>query len=376
MPTSRPTNRPTNRTRGLAVAVALALGAALAGCGLGGGGNGAGAGKDAGRSSGQRVAVPAVNPARCPSGVGTGDGVAGAGTTGAGRDRVPRAPFLVDPQSQAAEQAAADPASAAAITPLIQTPTAFPVGDWIGDATGAVHIRADAARSASATAVFMVYGIPHRDVGARHSAGGFTSDEAYRQFTRQVAAGIGDARAVVVLEPDSLGQIDRLPADQAQQRYALLRDAVSVYAALPATSVYLDGANCGWVAPAEMARRLITAGVAQARGFAVNVSNYYRTEDEVARAEVLAALVGGAHYVVDTSRNGRGPASGIDDPWCNPPGRGLGVKPTTDTGYPHADAYLWVKTPGASDGECDRNNPEAGMWWQPQAAELVRNGVS
>ncbi|MCW3842632.1 glycoside hydrolase family 6 protein [Micromonospora yasonensis] len=40
--------------------------------------------------------------------------------------------------------------------------------------------------------------------------------------------------------------------------------------------------------------------------------------------------------------------------WCNPPGRGLGLRPTTATGDPLADAFLWVKTPGQSDGQCDR----------------------
>jgi endoglucanase len=39
--------------------------------------------------------------------------------------------------------------------------------------------------------------------------------------------------------------------------------------------------------------------------------------------------------------------------WCNPPGSGLGPRPTTDTGVPLLDAYLWVKTPGQSDGQCD-----------------------
>ncbi|WP_248818372.1 glycoside hydrolase family 6 protein [Frankia sp. AgB32] len=357
--------------RGVAVGVAVA--AALAGCGIGGSSGGGAA--DRGTASARTVAAPDLT--RCPAGVGVaaGDGQPVSADTGVGRTRTPRGPFLVDPRSQAAQQAAADPAGADAIAPLVRTPTAFSVGDWITDVTGEVHSRAAAARAGGTTAVFMVYGIPHRDVGAGYSAGGFSSADAYRQFTRQVAAGIGDTRAVIVLEPDSLGQIDQLPADQATERYALLRDAVDVYAGLPGTSVYLDGTNCGWIAPAEMARRLVAAGVAHARGFAVNVANYYRTSDEVARAEVLAGLLGDAHYIVDTSRNGRGPATGLTDAWCNPPGRGTGTTPTTDTGYPHADAFLWVKTPGASDGECGRNNPSAGSWWPQAAADLLRNGV-
>ena len=32
--------------------------------------------------------------------------------------------------------------------------------------------------------------------------------------------------------------------------------------------------------------------------------------------------------------------------WCNPPGRGLGARPTTRTGNQLVDAFLWVKRPG------------------------------
>ncbi len=370
------------RPRGVAAVFALvaALVVTLVGCGPGGGGKSAGGAGGAVGVGAVTTAVPAPDPTRCPAGGGAGTGPSLAAPSlpadgAVARGRAPRGPFLVDPASQAAQQAQAHPADAAAIAPLVQTSSAFSVGDWITDVVGEVHRRAAAAATAGATAVFMVYAIPHRDVGAGFSAGGLPDAVAYRQFTRQVAAGIGGAAAVIVLEPDALGQIDQLDAAQAAERYALLRDAVDVYGTLPATSVYLDGANCGWIAPAVMAGRLAQAGIAHARGFAVNVANYYRTEDEAARAEVLSRFVGGAHYVVDTSRNGRGPAVGLTNAWCNPPGRGLGEKPTTSTGYPHADAFLWVKTPGASDGECGRGDPAAGTWWPEQAAELVRNAA-
>ena len=38
--------------------------------------------------------------------------------------------------------------------------------------------------------------------------------------------------------------------------------------------------------------------------------------------------------------------------WCNPPGSGVGLRPTADTGNDLVDAYLWVKTVGESDGAC------------------------
>jgi endoglucanase len=94
------------------------------------------------------------------------------------------------------------------------------------------------------------------------------------------------------------------------------------------------------------------------------------------------------HFVVDTSRNGQGPndmsayagppynqdpsfneaaclgGTTADCPnsvmttlvagnWCDPPGRGLGLTPTATTGVQLLDAYLWVKIPGQSDGQCD-----------------------
>jgi endoglucanase len=101
------------------------------------------------------------------------------------------------------------------------------------------------------------------------------------------------------------------------------------------------------------------------------------------------------HFVVDTSRNGLGawtPAPGTytGDPqtWCNPPGRGIGTRPTANTGVPLVDAYLWVKTIGESDGACTRGtagpgdpeyggavDPAAGAWWPAQASTLVSNAV-
>ncbi|MER5728292.1 glycoside hydrolase family 6 protein [Streptomyces sp. NPDC002138] len=100
-----------------------------------------------------------------------------------------------------------------------------------------------------------------------------------------------------------------------------------------------------------------------------------------------------AHLVVDTGRNGQGPwtpppgkYSGDPQTWCNAPGRGIGDRPTANTGVPLVDAYLWIKTVGQSDGQCNRNipggtvdpeygivDPAAGVWWPEQATSLVRN---
>ena len=72
----------------------------------------------------------------------------------------------------------------------------------------------------------------------------------------------------------------------------------------------------------------------------------------------VAKRTHGAHFIVNTSSNGQGPklnphptTQGVED-LCNPPGRGLGPKFNTDTGYPvrgrvHVDAparkHEWLR---------------------------------
>lgn len=102
-----------------------------------------------------------------------------------------------------------------------------------------------------------------------------------------------------------------------------------------------------------------------------------------------------SHFVEDTSRNGQGawtPAPGkyTGDPqtWCNPPGRGMGARPTANTGVALVDAYLYVKVIGESDGSCTRGtagpgdpeyggavDPAAGAFWPAQAVSLASNAV-
>jgi endoglucanase len=86
----------------------------------------------------------------------------------------------------------------------------------------------------------------------------------------------------------------------------------------------------------------------------------------------LSRLIGGKHFIVDTSRNGLGPAP--DGSWCNPSGRALGERPTTATGDPLADAYFWIKRPGESDGTCN-GGPAAGQWWGDYALGLAKRAA-
>jgi endoglucanase len=100
-----------------------------------------------------------------------------------------------------------------------------------------------------------------------------------------------------------------------------------------------------------------------------NIATWVYTDDWF--QQNMGIAVPTTHFVIDTSRNGQGTldatvyaAAPYNQPagvvstitggsWCNPPGRGLGTHPTAKTGVALLDAYLWVKTPGQSDGTCD-----------------------
>ena len=75
--------------------------------------------------------------------------------------------------------------------------------------------------------------------------------------------------------------------------------------------------------------------------------------------------------------------------WCNVDGAGFGIRPSADTGSELADAFVWVKPGGESDGTSDESatrydsfcgkpdafkpSPEAGSWHQAYFEMLIKN---
>jgi endoglucanase len=274
-----------------------------------------------------------------------------------------------------------------------------------------------AARAKDQVPVLVAYFVPYRDC-SQWSAGGARSEQEYKEWIDAFADGIGDEKAVVVVEPDGLALLTSEPwctigpdEELVPQRFREINHAVDALKRGKHTRVYLDAGHSAWQAlndydagygePRQqlgIVNRLLQGGVTRADGFALNTSNYRFTEDLVQYGtriskclylrteqgatscpadDVLDALPVRkskmTHFVLDTSRNGLGhytPGEGETD-WCNPPGRGLGERPTADTGIPLVDAFLWIKRPGESDGEC-QGGPAAGRWWPEQALELAR----
>jgi endoglucanase len=375
------------------------------------------------------VASAASGPAASSSGSTASRGIP-AGSPEA-RGLAPGTRLFVPPPSQGAPQQALqlmkghDLKDAA----LVDRMEAFPRAVWFTGGTPAQveqQVRETMAQATveHAVPVLVAYDIPGRDC-AQYSAGGALTQAGYQAWINGFAVGLGKGRAVVILEPDALGN---LPSDCGRsttsypftdaERYAEIQYAVNALEAQPGAAVYLDGTNSAWQSVGTITQRLLTADVQAAQGVFLNVSNYQRTPDLVDYgtwisdciaivtdpssafyrnpggcasqyypatssdfstwglttawyAQNMGNSVATTHFVIDTSRNGDGPNSmhayarpPYDQPasaiatlasgnWCNPPDSGLGFRPATSTGVPLLDAYLWVKTPGQSDGQCD-----------------------
>lgn len=280
------------------------------------------------------------------------------------------ATLYVDPDSNAAQQAeewqASRPDDAELLLLIAAQPTAKWFGDWNDDIAEDVATATTTITEAGALPVFVAYNIPNRDCGG-YSAGGAADAAAYLDWIEDFADAIGDRAAVVILEPDAAALVSCLSDEDREIRFSLLSQAVTTFKAKPAISVYIDAGNSTWFDADEMADSLAQAGIANADGFSLNVSNFYTTDENLVYGETLSALVDDKHFIIDTARNGLG----SNGEWCNPSGRALGDNPSVDTGYDLIDALLWIKPPGESDGECN-GGPPAGEWWVEYALELAR----
>jgi endoglucanase len=273
-----------------------------------------------------------------------------------------------DALSTAAALAGSNATNAAILRRIGSTPTAQWFGGWNSNVGSDVNNLVSAASNAGKIPVLVTYNIPNRDCGS-YSAGG-SSASSYGSWIRAFASGLKGRSAYVIVEPDALSNVSCLTSGDQSARYAMLADAVNVINGDANAKIYLDAGHDGWIDPGTMANRLNQSGISVADGFSLNVSNFGSTQANTVYGHALSSRIGGKHFVIDTSRNGSGGTAGGQ--WCNPSGQALGLSPTTATNDPWIDAYLWLKTPGESDGACN-GGPSAGSWWADYAITLGRN---
>lgn len=219
--------------------------------------------------------------------------------------------------------------------------------------------------------ILVIYNIPNRDVG-QYSKGGAKTSESYLDFIERFAKGVGDKSPIIIYEPDALPHSVSLSKEDREWRLELMKESLEILTNNCNGIVYIDVGHSSWLPPKDVDVLLSKVSNPKVRGFSMNTCNYRTTKECIKWAKRLCKYQGeNTHFVIDTSRNGQGPN---EVEWCNPPGRGLGEVPTTDTDHRLCDAYLWVKIPGESDGKCN-GGPKAGMFWGEQAEELVKNRI-
>jgi cellulose 1,4-beta-cellobiosidase len=276
----------------------------------------------------------------------------------------------------------------------------------------------------------VIYDLPGRDCAAKASNGELKVGEisVYKsEYIDPIVAILKkhpNTAFALVIEPDSLPNlVTNADLTTCQESAAGYRDGTA-YAMrqlnLPNVVMYMDAGHGGWLGwndnlkpgAQELAKVYKAAGSpSQMRGFATNVAGWNawdlepgefstatdaqwnKAQNEKKYVQMFGDALKTAgmpnHAIVDTSRNG---VQGLREEWghwCNVNGAGFGLRPSADTGLELADAFVWVKPGGESDGTSDTSAnrydsfcghsdaykpaPEAGQWNQAYFEMLVKN---
>jgi endoglucanase len=213
--------------------------------------------------------------------------------------------------------------------------------------------------------------------GGGYTGGGPAEDRRTRKWYRAFARAIGSARVIIAFEPDSLGTVDCLSPSRRDDRLRTLAYGVDVLSRLPAATIYLEAGASDWEPAPRTAKQLRRIGIGKVRGFMLNVTHHDWTRNNIRHGLSISRRVGGKPFIINTSYNGRGPihlrrGRRRINVWCNPPRRGLGIRPTTRTHHPKVDAYMWINRPGYSAGACNGGPLPVGSWWPERALMYAR----
>lgn len=191
---------------------------------------------------------------------------------------------------------------------------------------------------------------------------------------------------------------------------------------LPNVAMYIDAGHGGWLgwnANLQPGADMLTSVYKQASspkqvfGISTNVAGwnawdlvpgefsttsdaqYNKCQNEKIYVDTICPLITAdgmpCHAIVDTGRNAVTGLRLAWGDWCNVNGAGFGVRPTSTTGDSLADAFVWVKPGGESDGTSDstatrydsfcgladafKPAPQAGTWNEAYFEMLLKNAV-
>jgi endoglucanase len=300
-----------------------------------------------------------------------------------GGDPLTGASFFVDPQSEPAHAAQADPT----LNVIAREPGTARFGRFSFGKNGVPDIQTAVSRYLTRASVQSPGTVPllatYRILNglcSGHRASDSPAEAAdYHNFIEGFAQGIGSYRAVLFLEMDSIITMPCLSNHGKAVREHELTDAINVLGAnCPHLVIYLDAGAADALRARDAARYLRASGVSAIQGFFLNSTHFDWTSHEIRYGRQISRMLGGKHFVVNTGENGIGPQRPRDivhqgmEVLCNPRA-GLGPLPTASTGYRSVDMFAWTSNPGESGGQCVAGAPPTGQYWPAYAKTLVRN---
>ncbi|CAK7208227.1 1,4-beta-D-glucan cellobiohydrolase cel6c [Sporothrix bragantina] len=276
----------------------------------------------------------------------------------------------------------------------------------------------------------VIYDLPGRDCAAKASNGELKVGELDKYKSQYIDPIVTLIKAhpntafALVIEPDSLPNlVTNADKDTCKNSASGYEDGVA-YALkslnLPNVIMYIDAGHGGWLGwdanlkpgAQELAKVYKAAGSPkQVRGISTNTAGwnswdespgefstasdakYNKCQNEKIYVDTFGPLLKAAgmpsYAIIDTGRNAVTGLRKEWGDWCNVNGAGFGVRPTSSTGDSQADAFVWIKPGGESDGTSDSSatrydsfcgkddafkpSPEAGTWNQAYFEMLVKN---
>jgi endoglucanase len=300
-----------------------------------------------------------------------------------GGDPLSGASFFVDPQSEPANAAKADPV----LNVIAREPGTARFGRFSFGNNGVPDIQTAVSRyltrasvqSPGTVPLLATYRILNGLCSGHRLSDSPVDAAGYHDFIEGFAQGIGSYRAVLFLEMDSIITMPCLSGHGKAVREHELSDAINILNAnCPHLVIYLDAGAADALPARDAARYLRRSGVANIQGFFLNSTHFDWTSHEIRYGEQISRMLGGKHFVINTGENGIGPRRPRDivhqglEVLCNPRA-GLGPLPTASTGYGNVDMFAWTSNPGESGGQCVPGAPPTGQYWPAYAKSLVQN---
>jgi len=203
------------------------------------------------------------------------------------------------------------------------------------------------------------FGINPWEGSACHLKSTQMSSQARQQYLvwlRNFIAGLGNARAMIVVQPDLWFS----QCDKAHPKYLVqqVRMTVRLLAKRPRTTLYLDAGASDWMHPRSAVKLLKACGVQYIRGFALGATHYVSDNDQYWYGRSLVNLlrhmgIRGKHFIINRSYNGHPFRANLKKPFfilhpCTSPNShscvAIGRVPYIPPGG-LCDGYVWFGLP-------------------------------